>query len=275
MGKFDGCLLASDIDGTLLYKGKIPKINLEKIDWFKSEGGIFTLCTGRTVAATKYSYDLSHANAPVITFHGGAIYDFEKNKFLYSEVLDYKSREILKIIMEEFPDIGVEVHSGLTMYDVKRNSVTSYHAEYESLEFTPTHEGFENEDWTKILLGVYEESELFRLIDFCKRFENENFKFMNTQNLPNARYFEILPKNVSKGNALGILKEKTGAKITFGIGDFYNDVELIRDADYSAATADAPNEIKKLANYVTRPCTEGAVADFIDKIDLYMKGSSL
>ena len=35
MGIFDGCLLASDIDGTLLLNGEIPKINLEKIDWFK------------------------------------------------------------------------------------------------------------------------------------------------------------------------------------------------------------------------------------------------
>lgn len=275
MGIFDGCLLASDIDGTLLLNGEIPKINLEKIDWFKSEGGIFTLSTGRTVSATKYSYDLSHANAPVITFHGGAVYDFKSNEFLYHKTLPKISREILEVIAFNFPNIGVEIHSGTDLYEVRKNSVTQFHIEYENLISLEPNENMYNLPWTKVLFGVYEEEELKELIEFTKRFKNTGCSFINSQNKPNARFLEILPEGVNKGVALNILKEKLGAKISFGIGDFYNDVQLLKQADYSAATADAPDEVKALANYVTKPCKDGAVADFIDKIALYMKGSSL
>ncbi len=43
MGIFDGCLLATDVDETLVSHGEIPKINIEKIDFFIKEGGIFAL----------------------------------------------------------------------------------------------------------------------------------------------------------------------------------------------------------------------------------------
>ena len=51
MGIFSGCLFACDIDGTLMSSGKINPKNIEKIEYFMSEGGCFSLSTGRTVGA--------------------------------------------------------------------------------------------------------------------------------------------------------------------------------------------------------------------------------
>ena len=51
MGVFSGCLFACDIDGTLLINGIINPRNIEKIEYFVSEGGCFSLSTGRTVGA--------------------------------------------------------------------------------------------------------------------------------------------------------------------------------------------------------------------------------
>ena len=49
MGKFDGILLVSDLDGTLLTNDKrLSEENREAIDRFVEEGGIFTFATGRT-----------------------------------------------------------------------------------------------------------------------------------------------------------------------------------------------------------------------------------
>ena len=43
MGKFDGMLICTDLDGTLLEKNKsISEENHNAIEYFKSEGGIFT-----------------------------------------------------------------------------------------------------------------------------------------------------------------------------------------------------------------------------------------
>ena len=43
MGIFSGCLFACDIDGTLLINGVINPRNIEKIEYFVSEGGCFSL----------------------------------------------------------------------------------------------------------------------------------------------------------------------------------------------------------------------------------------
>ena len=48
------------------------------------------------------------------------------------------------------------------------------------------------------------------------------------------------------------------------VPDYYNDFEMIKNADIGAATADAPEEIRKSSDFVACKCEDGAVADFID-----------
>ena len=50
----------------------------------------------------------------------------------------------------------------------------------------------------------------------------------------------------------------------FAIGDYYNDLEMIKSADIGAALIDSPNEVKAAADVVVRDAQSGAVADFID-----------
>lgn len=275
MGIFDGCLLISDIDGTLLHNGEIPKKNLDAIELFKSEGGIFALATGRTVVASKYSYELSHSNAPLIAIHGGIIYDFNQQKFLYHRLLDERVKPILPKIMERFPLVGTEIFSGLKLYELRSNYSTRWHAEYEDLRFEALPQDINSIPWTKVLFAVDDERTLEELKKYCKDLNINFCRFVTTSNKENARYYEILPADVNKGNALKEMKRLIGASRTYGIGDFYNDIELIRDVDVGATTAEAPDDIKKLADYVTCACKDGAVADFINKISLEMKGSSV
>ena len=59
MGKFDGVLLLSDFDNTLVYTedallsgGRLPPLNSanrEAIHYFMAEGGIFSVATGRAL----------------------------------------------------------------------------------------------------------------------------------------------------------------------------------------------------------------------------------
>ena len=54
MKKFENYIIVSDIDGTFLGKeGRMVPRNLEAIEYFKSEGGIFTFITGRIAAGAK------------------------------------------------------------------------------------------------------------------------------------------------------------------------------------------------------------------------------
>ena len=275
MGLFDGCLLVSDIDGTLLHNGIIPQKNIEAIEWFKSEGGIFTIATGRAITAAKYSYELSKANAPLIALNGSVIYDFREENFLYEKFLDPRCVEIVFEILNEFPTVGAEFFNGLDIYLIRGNNGTNQHSEYEHFKFKELPDNFTSIPWGKVLFAFNDAETEAPFQEYIKKFNVDYCKFVNTCVSETARYFELLPANINKGTAIKELKKLSGAKYSFGIGDFYNDLELICDADYGAAVYAAPQDIKQIANYVTCPCEEGAVADFINQISLFMKGSSV
>ncbi len=275
MGLFDGCLLVSDIDGTLLTNGKIPQKNLEAIDWFKSEGGIFTIATGRAVIAGRESYELSRANAPMIALNGGMIYDFEKQDYLYQAYLDERCKDLLFDIIKKFPTIGADVMCGLDVYPIQLNDAIFHHAEYERFELSALPEDIRVIPWNKVLFAANDMESFIALRDYCEGLQVDFCRFVVTSVSARHKYYEILPIDANKGTGIQKLKELLGAKRSYGIGDFYNDIELIRDADIGAATDGAPNDVKQFADYVTCPCEEGAVADFIEKIALEMKGSSV
>ena len=48
------------------------------------------------------------------------------------------------------------------------------------------------------------------------------------------------------------------------MGDYYNDLEMIKIADVSAVPEDAPEDFKAYADFIAGSCEDGAVADFID-----------
>ena len=50
----------------------------------------------------------------------------------------------------------------------------------------------------------------------------------------------------------------------FAMGDYYNDLEMIKKADISAVPLGTPDDIRQYADYETVRCEDGAVADFID-----------
>ena len=66
MGKFDGVLLCTDFDDTFCCPGQdIPPANLEAVEYFKSQGGRFTVVTGRAPHAFASVMPLVPVNAPV------------------------------------------------------------------------------------------------------------------------------------------------------------------------------------------------------------------
>lgn len=77
----------------------------------------------------------------------------------------------------------------------------------------------------------------------------------------------ILPKNVSKGNAVKFLKEYLSfSGTTIAIGDSENDISLFEVADVRVAVSNALPEIKKIANIVLDKEDGEGVADFLKKI---------
>lgn len=269
MGIFDGCLIASDVDDTLVSNGRINHKNIEKIEFFMREGGKFSVATGRSANAISTVTNNLKAFSPSVVANGCMIYDYENSQILYQEIIPQKDHKLLKAVLDANLNIGCEIHSGNKSFTLIRNSESDFHQEYEG--FKAPMISFEEADklvWNKVIFLSVDTNQFENIKQIAKKFDLSSC-FIDTSMLcDNIRhsFLEIVPNGISKASAikelckiLGIEKGKS-----YAIGDFYNDVPMLKNADIAAATAGAPDDVKAVADYITVPCEDGAVADFID-----------
>jgi hypothetical protein len=83
-----------------------------------------------------------------------------------------------------------------------------------------------------------------------------------------STYLEVLPAGATKGAALAWLARRHGVELSrvAAIGDNPNDVDMLRTAGLGAAVGDGHAQVRAVADYVTGPCADGAVADLVDRL---------
>ena len=118
MGTFDGYLLVSDIDGTLLNsKGKLSEENKKAIEYFVDNGGEFTLATGRMLPSIRRHIHKMKVTLPVIMYNGTKVYDFNNDKVIWEKFLEEDRKEIIKVVKEVSPNVGIEIYSDEVVYN--------------------------------------------------------------------------------------------------------------------------------------------------------------
>ena len=266
MGKFDGILICTDLDDTLLTADKrVSEENIKAIKYFMDEGGYFTFATGRMPQGARVMLKYIVPNAPIICSNGTAIYDFSKEKFLWMRRLDAKARRVVDYIDKKIPQAGVVVGCENGVYFPKVNRRTEEHKILESFPDNYLALDEIKEEWLKVIFMTEpEEVELVRAAIRGSEWA-EDFEFMQSS----PWYYEMLPKNSTKGSAVPKLAELLGidAKHTIGMGDNENDMTLITLSGVGIAVANAIEPIKKAAKYVTVDNESHAAARVIQDIE--------
>ncbi len=269
MKLFENCIFACDVDGTLVHNGEIPETNLEKIKFFTENGGIFSLATGRSVAALDVvTSKIGNLSASVV-LNGCVIYDYKENKILYEKTIPKNEYSATLKLKKEHPEIGIEVHSGEKAYVLNRTKETDNHEFYEQMPCEPiTDEQFLNIKANKILYALNSAEESGAVRAFIEKDLKQSRLIDTAATLMCGRrhYLEQIPENVSKANGVlklaEILNVKKGG--LFAAGDYYNDAEMLKEADISCSPQEAPEEIKKYVTFVGPNAENGTVAGFID-----------
>lgn len=266
MGKFDGYLICSDIDGTLIDDNfKIPENNLEAIRYFQNEGGLFTLSTGRTPQGAKLYIDLVKPNAPLVCQNGAGIYDFSEMRYLWTSPLGNAS-DIVEYVVEKFPNCGVEVLCESGVYYTKENAFTTKHMTDEKFDVIRKSHTEITEPWLKALFAEEKEG--------ADEIQNDliNSPFAGKYQLVRSysTYYEVLEKNTNKGNAvkeLGRLLNISKDKI-ITIGDNDNDAEMLLAVENSYAVSCASKYAKECARYIlSADNNDGAIAELVRIIE--------
>lgn len=267
---FDGCVLASDIDGTLTDSGFCHSDNIKWIEKFKEDGGMFLLCTGRSASALGPVKRALGFLPMSLVCNGGMLYDFENENIAFQSCISNTDKDFIKQVSKTFPFLAIEIHCGLEIYVINQNKESVDHADYE--EFNVKNVCFDdikNNNWNKAMIFLNDEKkERKSLEELIERYGLKESKVISTCCIikgEKRNYVEIHPKTVSKANGLSRFREMFSVKNgdLFAIGDYYNDIEMLKYADISAVVNDSPDDVKCYADYVTTSCKNAAVADFI------------
>ena len=278
MGKFDGLLLVSDFDNTLVYTEEalrlcvdmppVSDVNRAAVEHFMAEGGIFSIATGRAKPAFETVVDGIPMNGPTVLFNGAAIYDFRQRKYLVTAFLQDTVREHITQVVTALPEVAAELyHDDNTIHALNANDVTRRHMhvthspsiEVDSIEQVPS-------PISKTLFST-EEEHLDTLLAYLKA----QPWYDDYEVVPSAvTLVELTAKGANKGGMvqrmaalLGIQQENV-----LCVGDHANDISMLTWAGEGYAPANAIPLVLDTPGVRRLPdCRDDAIAALIDSLD--------
>ena len=261
-------LVVSDIDGTLNNQlRKTPKVNTDAIrEFVHTKGGNFTLASARNVQSLEPHYkNLPDVKTPAIVLNGAGIYDFTANKMLWFNPIGPKGKEVITKAMKKFPMLEVGILTDEMIFLIRPrisapvmmalDSLT--HKKVRCIDDVPTG------NWGKVIFYCMPWNKQ-KILDFVRNASDDTLAFIDTSSFS----FDMVAYDTNKGTAvlklaeiLGINEDNIGA-----IGDYYNDLDMLKAVKHSACCKQAPEDIHSICEYSACHCNDGAVADFISYI---------
>lgn len=184
-----------------------------------------------------------------------------KEEYAVSHFLSERAKETVKVVLAKFPKIGVEIYDGKRVLVPVMNKAVRDQMIYEKLECEEVALNDLPENWYKVIFAG-DEAEIDAVSAYISSLGDRDAQFVRSA----FCFYEMLPQGCTKGTALLELAEMMNidSSRTAAIGDYYNDIELLRTAGFSAAAGQAPPEVKAVADLQTVHCDNGSVADLLD-----------
>lgn len=261
-------LLVSDIDGTLNDKSmNLPQINRIAIERFVNCGGTFTLCSGRNLQSLSIHYNKLGIKTPAIFLNGAGIYDFANSEIKYFNPISSEGEKIILDIFSRYKTLQLTVFGVDTIYLATKTCVYGYViSKLDKLNYKFCKHIYD------LPKGVWGKVSFFGTRNLLKKIQamikDEYGNYLDCF-LTSPYTLEVVNKGVNKGVAVLQLADLLGVhrNNTAAIGDYFNDVDMLKAVTHPAACGQAPTEIKALAEYVACHCNKGAVADFINYLE--------
>lgn len=259
--KFKGYTIISDMDGTLLNsKGKLSEENLNAINYFTDNGGIFSLATGRMLPSAGRFISKIRVGLPVVLYNGTKVYDYINKKIEFETFLEDNRKYILKAIKENNPNLGIEIYSEEQVYIYQSCKYTNRFSKLGYDVIYDVDDSIWDKKWTKVLILGEEEE-----IDELEKVYKEKYEAGATIR-SGEKFFEIVPNNTSKGQALEQLCKNYDIDIErlITIGDNMNDLELLKVGKYGFCVENGNKRLRDTTEFVA-PCNDDHVIEFVVK----------
>lgn len=259
-------LLCSDLDGTLLTtKSDVSEFTIYQIKRIKDHTRIILVSARMPNAMYYIQKDLEVLDQPLICYNGALI--IHHHEVLHSVTIPLD-------IISEIYSISKPLNTDLGLYSLDDWHVprTSERVEKE-IKYTKTTPTFKStpdtlSDWDNkntgvhkvMLMGTKESADLL-MPELESRFSHELNLYRSNDTL-----IEIAPKSVSKLTAIKkLLHSGETLSDVIAFGDNYNDIEMLTEVGCGVAVSNGREEVKRIANFITKENTADGVAHYIEQ----------
>ena len=264
-------LIAIDMDGTLLREDKsVSERTKNAIKLAKEKGVYVVIATGRPkdgVSRYLEELDMLGENDYVLSYNGGLVLKTKSREVVSKTVLTGADLHYLHNLSKE---LGVNIHAFSEVHGLmtpKNSKYTEVEANINGIRITINDYSDIEDDHSIIKVMMIDEPEVLqKAIDNLPKEVYEKYTVVRS-----APFFlEFLNKKVNKGTGVELLAKHLNIKqeeiMTFG--DAGNDLDMIVYAGMGVAMANAFDEVKEAANYITDSNENDGVAKAIEKFVL-------
>lgn len=266
MGIFDGYLICSDMDGTFMGNPDAVAKNRDAVKYFTDNGGFFTFATGRMVGHL-YDTDLvGIINSPAALSNGALIYDYTRERIVRESRLEFSVREFVSAIEHIMPD-----GSSIQLYGIScdKVGVSEIMSIGDCKDLCEKDSAIADARALKVLcrFGNAADADEFKSAALSLPFFSDSYI---SKSWPLGVEFNSV--DGTKGAAIEYMKKNIpGVKVTVAVGDYENDISMIKSADIGAAPANAIDQIKKIVDIEVAHVSDGAVSDLIYRLEKMIK----
>lgn len=259
-------LIALDMDGTTCaYMGKLVDENIAPIIEAQTKGIKIVFATGRpplisiidakTLQMDKYS-------PYIVAFNGACVMDINTQQIVFANTIDaHLVKQVFTIGQEEKVNLWC-YSSDLNLVVANFDYTTSSETEYFQGEFKM---------WDEVETA---EISAFKFLAFNVTNDSNFVKRVRSLNVEVAvdakNKAEINAPNIGKHVGLEWICNQWNIKVSevIAMGDSANDYSMIKWAGFGVAMGNAQEMVKNVADYVSEPNIEAAVAKTINKFVL-------
>lgn len=261
-------ILVLDIDGTLTNSEKnITEKTKEALFALQEKGKKVVLASGRPtpgIMPIAEQIRLKEYGGYILAYNGAKVVNAQTGEIIYQKALpaesiakiydaskEYKtgllSYDKEGIITPEEPDQFIQIEAKINKLSIKKVDDFVAYINYPVNKCLMTEEG--------TYLAEVEEKMKERFGDSLNIYRSEPF------------FLEIMPQSIDKAYSLGKLLEYLGMTKEQMIccGDGYNDLSMIQYAGLGVAMANANDQVRAAADYITLSNDEDGVAHVIEK----------
>lgn len=260
-------LVAIDLDDTLLNDDlDITEGTRQALEKAMEQKVVITVATGRMYASARQVAARLSLEVPLITYQGALIKHAKDGTVLYERNVP---PEVVRYVFEYAAQNGLHLqsyHNDKLLAKEENERLIAY-SKLSNIPYDIEPDfGRLSEKATPKLLMIDEPEKLDRVLEELKDAVGDRAHI--TKSKPN--FLEIMHPEGTKGHALRHLAAHYGLKPeeTIGIGDSWNDHELVEAAGLGVAMANAVDALKQVADYVTFSNNEEGVKHVIEKFVL-------